>query len=482
MEREDDSAPRDPKVHLRSSKLYHFARHLSIAEQAAFALQLKAPHFNARPEAEDLWRVFAEKVLAPEGDLSEETCFEIAFPEKPYNKIWFRKLKSFLLELLLRFWEGEAWQHMDAERAIARLEKMLDLNEDRFFHQYQSTAEKAVAQHNDTIAGLLMRRQLCQIRYRHEVRLPRRRPGNTLVLAQDLLERYSIAESVRIAYIASIHTRVTGEAIALEPTADQIAYFIERQAEFPAEAQGYFLLLLCQKQPEIAAWYRQLKELLSFEALPPPWAQDLLTGALNFAMWKYNSGQVEFLWEIVEWYKRCLVEGVLVEGGRLLAGHLKNAVSVAGKSDECDWGEQLVDRFAADLLGAYGNNAEYYNRGVLAFYRGNYKAAIRSFYKVLQDFEDEFYGLDARIFLLQAYYLKMDWQPIDSQLAAFRMYIRRCKTVNVSRRKRYLTYLRFFRRLVHTPEFETDRRQRLREELESSSVFPARDWLLSQVK
>jgi len=468
---------------MRQSKLLHFAQYITPAERAAFHKFLAAGYFKVPTEVRDLWAVVdAELLTQPEVDLDEASCFALVFPGKPYNQNKFRKLKTALLDQLMAFWEWESYRKSGVDRALNRLNHLNRLGEDRFFPQHYRHAEKTWESQADTIESLLHRHQMLLALSRYKFRQPQRQPLDTWAAAQESLRDFAASEAVRIAYLARNQQRITGQEMAPMITDQDLAYLEKRLPELPAEAQGYFLLYQSIHQADQTHWYPMLKKLLEFEQLPPEWAEDLMTGALNYCMAVFNGGNKAFLHEILEWYQRSLVEGVLVHNGKVLPAHLKNAVSVACKLGQMDWAQEMLERFTHQMTGNNQANAVDYNEGVIAFYRGEYKMALHKFYQVLQDFEDEYYGLDARIFMLQAYHLERDHSALDALVSAFRMYVRRAKTLNKARRQRYTLFLRFFRRVYQLPDYADSRRQRLQNDILAAPNFPSRDWLLEQLE
>lgn len=468
---------------MRSSKLYHFLHRLPERQRAAFLRFLDSPYHNKKKELFRLAEVVHNRILPYKNrNLTEEETYELLFPGSPYNKIRFRKLKTETLELLHRFLELQAFERDVQQRHLMRLRQLNTMQEDRFFEQACRQAFKALEPIAETIHGLEQRRLLLMERYTYEIRQPQRRPPNTISEARDMLLDYEAALEIRFAYLSLNQSLVTGQPSGLFPYPEAWKRIRDRFDVLPAEAKGYFLLLNAIQDFDDDSNYLLLKDLLDFGGeSPPAWSRDLVTAALNHASRIYNKGNEAYVAEIHEWYQRALVDGILIQNGRLLASHLKNAVSVASKLGHHDYANQLVELHADHLLGDHQQNARTYNLGVIALYRRDYREAISLFNLVLADYQDHFYGLDARILMLQACYLGEESQLAESLVHATRMFVKRHQHLSYARKKRYWGFVRYFTRLLECPPHDRKRLDKLRKDLLQKAAMPAKNWLLEQV-
>lgn len=468
---------------MRHSKLYHYLQYLDRPQLSGFARYLSSPLHNQKPETLQLFELVRKELLSSEGrNISEEETYAVLFPGNPYNQTQLRKLKSETLEHLLRYLELEDfWMDEPAQR-LRRLRVLNRLQEDQFFEQGFRLAWSALEKEKDSIRSLEQRAAALLERYSMEVHQPSRRPSDALAEVHALQADYHAAMELRIAYLALNQSSVTGQPPQAEASESAVQRCRERFDQLPREARAYFLLYLTRLDPEDKASYQKLKDLLEFDGKKAPeWSRDLVTGALNHAAASYNAGNTEFLLEIHEWHRRALVEGGLVENGKLLASHLKNAVSVACKLGRIDWAEALVERWGNHVVGDQAEHAQTHNKGVIALHRRDYDKAYTLLNAALVGFQDHFYGLDARVLMLQAVYLGGEKTLAESLCHASRMYLQRHQHLSKARKKRYLTFVRHYQRLLECPPRDRKRLQKLRQDVFQKADTPAKNWLLLQI-
>ncbi|MEM7040176.1 MAG: hypothetical protein AAF570_24625 [Bacteroidota bacterium] len=77
--------------------------------------------------------------------------------------------------------------------------------------------------------------------------------------------------------------------------------------------------------------------------------------------------------------------------------------------------------------------------------RGAYSNAKKLLREV--EFTDVYYHLDSKALLLKTYFELRDWEPLESLIEAFRIYLRRNKMISDYQRKVYLNFLKFAKKL-----------------------------------
>ena len=132
-------------------------------------------------------------------------------------------------------------------------------------------------------------------------------------------------------------------------------------------------------------------------------------------------------------------------------------------------------------MGDHAGNALAYNRGVLAFHQKYFDQAEKHFNIVLNDYEDLFYGCDARLWLLKVYYDTGNAIGLESMMESFRMFLQRHKTLGKPHKDRYLTFINYLRRIMNIPPKDTHRMRVLWEELNGAKG--QKDvWLMDTVR
>ncbi|MEM7040763.1 MAG: hypothetical protein AAF570_27625, partial [Bacteroidota bacterium] len=119
---------------------------------------------------------------------------------------------------------------------------------------------------------------------------------------------------------------------------------------------------------------------------------------------------------------------------------------------------------------------------LLMYHRQDYEASERFFNRLLQDYQDVFYGFDARGHLLKIYYETNDMRGLESLLHSFRMFLDRNKDVAPEKRRQYVTFLNHLRKLLNIPLNDRGRIEKLKKEiLEKESKGMGISWLIEKI-
>lgn len=235
--------------------------------------------------------------------------------------------------------------------------------------------------------------------------------------------------------------------------------------------------------------FQQLKEFLSKE-IPIAKAEllDLNTYALNFCTIRIHQGEASYIAETKWLYDQILERGLLLEGGQMRAGHYKNIVTIMCRFRELDWVENFVEEYREMITSDPEQLAYLYNKAVLAFHRGDYAATVRMLYHRIHEFFDVLFGIGARNYLCRALWKQKEYQWLGSNLAAFRVYLKRQKDLSETDRRIHLMYVKYFEQILSAYTTNPDRsRQKLeaiRERLSASgegAVFQSLRSILSEL-
>lgn len=455
------------------SKLYILLHQLSAKQRRRFLDFLASPYFNEREAIRQLVQATHEN-LNQRGEMpfSDERAYALVYPDKVFNQNQFRKLRSSTLELLMRFLALEDWVSHPETQLPNQLKALNQLPKAPSFDQYHRKAVKSAT--TETIDSLHVLYVLTKERHKQELKQGRA-ASKTLFEAQQTFELWTACEQIRTAYLQLNQARITGTTPQQSPFLKLATNTLKaRFEELPKEALGYYLLFQCSITELAEASYRQLKTFLRQTSTADIWSHDLLYGALNFCYRRLNEGQRHFLQEIRSWYDWMLVEGILLEKGKLESAQLKNAVAIGIRLGEFEWAENLIANHGPKGL------ATTFCKGLIAYQQKNHPTAQRHFHQVLADPVDLFFGLDARVYLLRSYFETEDTRSLESYGNSFRVFLQRHPGLNSKRRRRYQSFVRLLRKLHETPVHKTKQLDRLRREVEAIEGFPVKAWFLKQ--
>ena len=182
-----------------------------------------------------------------------------------------------------------------------------------------------------------------------------------------------------------------------------------------------------------------------------------------------------------EIYREMIDLGMLTGNGDLIKAHFKNIMVIASSIGEFAWATDFLEQHNAAIIGNHHENGVHFGKGVIAFFQGQPKQAEKYFYRVLRNYEDIFFGLDARAYLLKIYYETGDTNSLESMCDSYRMFIKRNKQIPARRKGSYLYLVNLIRRLSRIPHFDREKLLKLRSDIENGRKVSNTKWLLEKI-
>lgn len=114
--------------------------------------------------------------------------------------------------------------------------------------------------------------------------------------------------------------------------------------------------------------------------------------------------------------------------GWLLQWDYKNIVSASLKAGEVEWCQQFIENSKDKIAPEFRENAYTYNLASFHFEQKDYGRALTLLQEV--EFSDVFYALGSRVILMKSYYEMVDYDALVSLCAAFKIYLKRTKSLS----------------------------------------------------
>ncbi len=244
----------------------------------------------------------------------------------------------------------------------------------------------------------------------------------------------------------------------------------------------YYQILMTFVEGENEVHFEKLKLLLNehTEKFPHNEARDMYAYAQNYTIRKINAGDKKYLREYFDLSRSALEKGLLTVDGDLSPWTYKNIVVAALRVGEYEWAEQFIKQFKSRLNEKFRSNAYSYNMGALMFYKGQYGEALRLVNQV--EFTDIFYALDTRTMQIKIYYQLDEWDPMQSAIEAFKVYLRRNKTLSDNVKQLYNNFLKFIEKLSKLTKRDKPKLQELMERIDETRQVADIGWLQAKVQ
>ena len=250
--------------------------------------------------------------------------------------------------------------------------------------------------------------------------------------------------------------------------------------EYPSIAI-YYQVLMTFVEGDNEVHFEKLKRLLTehTDKFPNTEARDMYAYAQNYTIRKINAGEKQFLPEYFALSRQALEKGLLTVDGDLSPWTYKNLVVAALRVGEFEWAEQFIKQYRGQLNEKFRSNAYNYNMGALLFYKGQYGEALRLINQV--EFTDIFYALDTRTMQIKIYYQLDEWDPLQSAIEAFKVYLRRNKTLSDNVKVLYTNFLKFTEKLSKLTKRDKAKLEELRARIEETRQIADIGWLQTKV-
>ena len=244
----------------------------------------------------------------------------------------------------------------------------------------------------------------------------------------------------------------------------------------------YYQILMTFVENDNDEHFGKLKKLLEehTDKFPLDEAKDIYAYAQNYTIRKINAGNKTYLREYFNLSKQALEKNLLMVDGYLSPWTYKNIVIAALRAGEFEWTEQFIKSYKNKLNEKFRINAFNYNMGYLLFFKGQYGEALKLINQV--EFTDIFYALDSRTMLIKIYYQMDEWDPMQSAIEAFKVYLRRNKTLSENVKVLYTNFLKYIDKLSRLTKRDKSKLNELKEKIEETKQVADLGWLQQKVE
>jgi hypothetical protein len=466
-------------------KLWHILSLLPPEDWDKLRLFLQSPYFNRSLAVQKMADCYHEAWSAQRSMPEDEAVFSKVYPGESFEKVKMKNLRAALQRKVDDFLAQAAFDRDPLLQAEMQLQKLNQLADNHFFQRYHERAThlatQAPVEESQRQLALYAYADLLEIAL---VRQPDR--GQREMYGSDAYHHaWQFFQVLTLRHLISKANTdaIVGQADSIDKAEAVLPLMLdETAATIPIQLHTF--LLQVYRHPEEKVHFEQLLQALSAHAstLGVGDAFYLYTGAINHCIRRINLGDGTLLTTLIGLYKQMDTANLLLTNGKLSTAQFKNMVALALRCQEVAWAESIIARYGKQLENDPNGTAEAFNQGLLCYSKGDFAGAERSFHKVLGQFEDIFYGLDARSILLRVYYETNNAVGMESLAESFKMYVKRNKHIAKAHKDSYLTTAKFFKKLIQIPPFDRPALLQFQSELQTAAfASSSKQWLLAKV-
>lgn len=463
---------------MSESKLEYFLGLLPDSERLLFQSRLSE---SRRKKDQTLGKMLS---LFSKGVVDNQQVYKKLYPGKPYSDKQVRNLRSVLFGKLTDFM---ALRHFESSPEH-KLFTVMAMNELHPKQHFSSLLEKSLEEQKAAPLSLdqadLYNRFFAQSLI-HQVNTK----GRKGLPLHSLIQHTEESFVARILYYALAHAEAQQmwEAESSPPPVALWSGILERlQAGDWADSiliQMYFALYKLVNEPNQPEHYLAVKDRLTQngERFGIEEAQRMYTIARNHCIRTLNKGNQAFLTEVFHVFSEMADRNLLLNADGIAPWPFKTIVTCAVRLGRFEWASEFMEAYKGDLPPAYQENLLEYCAGMMAFHQGDYTLAERKMNKVLAEYTDPFFGLDARTYLLRVHYETGNFTSMEALMNSFRLFLKRNSQISEFRLKNYQEFIRFYRRLVVVNPNKINLIEKLYADILNSPYHAGRAWLLEKL-
>jgi hypothetical protein len=454
---------------MRNTKLYHILREFNKIEQNRLRKFLVSPYFNANDQITDLFEIMIKDIGKDEdSSFEKEDIWEKMNLNAAFDDVRFRKYCSDLLKLIEGFLSQEIIEENKLQKSVSLLQAVRNKKLEKLYSSSLRTARKLVEQNPYYNAeGYLFSFQVERSEYEISESELRRVDKSNIESISNNLDIFYISEKLK--YYSSVLTQQ--QYVKHDYELFLIEEIFKWVGSSPIKEEPpvsiYYQICLTTLEPEDLSHYDKLKELLTKYSTHFPKNEALTQyySAANYCIRKINTGKRVFNQELFNLFKEMVEKGVVVSDyGEVSPWDFKNIIQNSLFLKEYEWTENFIREYGEKIPEQYRKNAVTFNLGQLYFYQKKYEDVLDQLRNV--EYDDITYSLNSKAFLTWAYLELDEIELLMFHIESFRTFINRHKDIHGNRKKRYLHFLKFAKKLSKLFPGDSKTIQKIRSELE----------------
>lgn len=465
------------------NKFFSALLSLSADEHKAFVMYLQSPFFGRSKVNEALTAEFIAQIRKGNERPDKEAAWRSIGAKKTYDDQIFRKHCSNALQQLQVF-----LLHHDIQKNPENYEtEMLELAVRKRISPLQSGLFRKVEQNLSKSFGA-QRRFLK--RYIYEMQrsivdvVDENKVGQKLNFEEvsDSLDVYFVFEKLKLFSLVNSQQKVFRHNYRLSYQSEIIEWAKQFANPSSPEVSLYLYVLLLQTEPDNPEHFRQLKDyLLEHGArINRSEALNLFEHAMNYCIGQINAGLYAFRQEYLDLANFALDNQIFLTDNQISSWHYLNIAAVVLGMGNIEWVERFIQDYKEYLPERSRENIYRFNMARLRRFQGRYSDVLDLLRHV--EFEDSMQALLGKMLLIITYYELRELEALHNFLDTFQTFLRRQEKLPEMRKKSFINFVKYVRRLAHVIQLPASEKEKLRAEIEKNkSQIANAAWLLQKL-
>jgi len=469
---------------LQSSKPFQILQTFATGEWKKLADYLASPALNRNEKVAEFFNLLLPyRNNLDAAALDREHFYPKLFPGEAFDDKKLRYLLSDLAKVLEEFLVWTAFRDEEFQHDRLLLKSYQQRKLDKYFNAAFQLMEKRLEDHpyrDAEYQSMVFFKE--EARFQFNSTRKSRQTETNLQQVVDSLDVYFLANKLRYSCEILNNKGVVNVAYDLF-LLDEIQHFLRnRNLEQHPVIAIYHQILRTLREPDEPEHYERLLRLLEeHRALfKPQEVFDMYVYAKNYCIIKINKGHVAYTRKLFDFYQLMLSGGILFREGKLTQWDFKNLVSLGLRLEEFDWTKQFMEQYSDRLAPEHRDNVRSFNQANLEFHLGNFDRTLSLLQEV--EFTDVYYHLDSKALLLKTYYQTGEWDSLQSLIEAFKVYLKRNRSISEYQRTVYGNLVRFTATLLRYKRGRNVSLDDLAQQIDSCKEIANIAWLKATVE
>ncbi len=463
---------------------------LSVYELNSFGKYIHSPYFNMNQNIAQFFDVLSDAIKKDVTDtLTPEIVWKDIFSNEPYNNQKFLKLNSDLVKLLEGFIAQKEFDQSESFKTNLKMEGVRKRNLENLYSgiigeidRLQKTELNQSAEYY--LAKYQIEKNIFSLKTENEKKNEKFEITSALNI-KDIslnLDFFYIAEKLR-----QLCTLLSWKKMyKLDIELGNVEHIITLSKQEPYNhippISIYYNIYLTYIDEANDTHYFRLKDLIekNIHIFPDFEQWDIYSTAISYCINRVNKGDLDFQRETFSLYKESLENNKILIEKSFSQTTFRNIVQIATRVEEFAWAENFIVEYAKYVDEKYRDNAVEFSLARLEFYKKNFNQVLTHLNNV--NYEDVWYNINAKTIYLHAYYELDEFDALESLLQAFKMYIRREKSLSSDRKIHYLNLIKFTSALMKINSKEQLKVLKLKEEILATKGVVSKPWLIEKVE
>lgn len=473
---------------MKDSKLYSTLSSFNTKQLNRFDKFVRSPYFNSNESLIKLFEII-HGLLKGNKEISEIAAWNSIFLKKEFDQAKFRKMLSDLIALSEAFLIQEELSYSKLLKQNLLLQsikrnKVISIQK----KVVSNSIKEADRRKEQSSEYFLQRYNIEKNHYNLTTHFEKKTKKKSITASDDLqklskkLDIFYLIEKMRHG------TDLLKWSVMYKSDIDFTQFdftskLIERSnyLEIPA-VNIFYNIFKAFKDEHNPKHYFKAKEMMleHLDDFPFTEQQDIYDSMTSYCVGKVNKGEKEFIPEALEMYKTGVDTGISLIDGELSPTTFRNIVIIALRYGYMNFAIEFINEKADLIKNKFRNNALNFNLARVYFYKKDHDKVLEHLNQV--DFDDVWYNINSKAMLIATYYETDEFDVLESLLTSYAAFIRREKSLDETRRQRYLNFVKLVKKLIKIFPVTNEKLDKIKDEVKNTKAIINRNWLYERIE